>query len=378
MGYEVLTAFFLEAGFLGVMLFGLNRVGKGLHFARHLLRRLRHAALGLLDHRREFLDAHAGGLRAHARGPVPAGGLVGGDLQPVLPLSLPARRIGRLPDHGLHRRRGRRLAPAARQRQPPCAADVLHGDVDGADRRTRAGGDRRPARAQHAGTPARRRSRRWKATGRNGARARRCPLRAAEHGGGTQRPRARHPRPRQPDPRPFLGGRDRRPQGLPARGAADQRAARLLVLPRDGRDRAADDRARHRGLRAAAARAALHDALAAPLRAGDGALRAGRGDGGLDRHRGRAAALHGLRAAAHRRQRLAHRGTRGGDLARDVRRRLFRRLRRRHLAAAAADGRAPHPAQEGPAEGTPIRTAGITPAPAHGRAPRHPAGSRAA
>jgi cytochrome d ubiquinol oxidase subunit I len=33
MAYEVLTAFFLEAGFLGVMLFGLSRVGKGLHFA---------------------------------------------------------------------------------------------------------------------------------------------------------------------------------------------------------------------------------------------------------------------------------------------------------------------------------------------------------
>jgi len=32
MAYEVLTAFFLEAGFLGVMLFGMNRVGKGLHF----------------------------------------------------------------------------------------------------------------------------------------------------------------------------------------------------------------------------------------------------------------------------------------------------------------------------------------------------------
>ncbi|MBD9373935.1 cytochrome ubiquinol oxidase subunit I [Rhizobium sp. ARZ01] len=32
MGYEVLTAFFLEAGFLGIMLFGLNRVGSGLHF----------------------------------------------------------------------------------------------------------------------------------------------------------------------------------------------------------------------------------------------------------------------------------------------------------------------------------------------------------
>ena len=32
MAYEVLTAFFLEAGFLGVMLFGMGRVGRGLHF----------------------------------------------------------------------------------------------------------------------------------------------------------------------------------------------------------------------------------------------------------------------------------------------------------------------------------------------------------
>src|SRR5215203_7058929 len=37
MAYEVLTAFFLEAGFLGVMLFGLTRVGKGLHFAATLM-----------------------------------------------------------------------------------------------------------------------------------------------------------------------------------------------------------------------------------------------------------------------------------------------------------------------------------------------------
>src|SRR5437868_14415672 len=33
MAYEVLTAFFLEAGFLGVMLFGLERVGPRPHFA---------------------------------------------------------------------------------------------------------------------------------------------------------------------------------------------------------------------------------------------------------------------------------------------------------------------------------------------------------
>ncbi len=32
MGYEVLTAFFLEAGFLGIMLFGMKKVGPVLHF----------------------------------------------------------------------------------------------------------------------------------------------------------------------------------------------------------------------------------------------------------------------------------------------------------------------------------------------------------
>ena len=37
LGYEVLTAFFLEAGFLGVMLFGMNRVGKRLHFLATVL-----------------------------------------------------------------------------------------------------------------------------------------------------------------------------------------------------------------------------------------------------------------------------------------------------------------------------------------------------
>ncbi|MDE8345349.1 MAG: cytochrome ubiquinol oxidase subunit I [Acidocella sp.] len=33
LAYETLTAFFLEAGFLGIMLFGMERVGKRLHFA---------------------------------------------------------------------------------------------------------------------------------------------------------------------------------------------------------------------------------------------------------------------------------------------------------------------------------------------------------
>ena len=37
MGYEVMTAFFLEAGFLGIMLFGRQRVGRGVYFVATLL-----------------------------------------------------------------------------------------------------------------------------------------------------------------------------------------------------------------------------------------------------------------------------------------------------------------------------------------------------
>ncbi len=37
LGYEVLTAFFLEASFLGVMLFGLNRVGRKTYFASNII-----------------------------------------------------------------------------------------------------------------------------------------------------------------------------------------------------------------------------------------------------------------------------------------------------------------------------------------------------
>jgi cytochrome d ubiquinol oxidase subunit I len=37
MTYEVLAAFFLEAGFLGVMLFGMNRVGRGMHWFATLM-----------------------------------------------------------------------------------------------------------------------------------------------------------------------------------------------------------------------------------------------------------------------------------------------------------------------------------------------------
>lgn len=37
LGFEVLTAFFLESSFLGIMLFGWNRVSKNMHFAATLI-----------------------------------------------------------------------------------------------------------------------------------------------------------------------------------------------------------------------------------------------------------------------------------------------------------------------------------------------------
>ena len=74
MAYEVLTAFFLEAGFLGVMLFGMNKVGKRLHlFATTMV------ALGTLISATWIISANSWmhtpqGFAINARGQfVPAG-----------------------------------------------------------------------------------------------------------------------------------------------------------------------------------------------------------------------------------------------------------------------------------------------------------------
>ena len=67
MAYEVLTAFFLEAGFLGVMLFGMKKVGKQPALLRHADGGRRHLHLGVLDPERQQLDADAGRLRDQRR-----------------------------------------------------------------------------------------------------------------------------------------------------------------------------------------------------------------------------------------------------------------------------------------------------------------------
>lgn len=58
--YEVLTAFFLEAGFLGVMLFGWNRVGPGLHFFATCM-----VALGTIISTFWILASNTAGCKRH-------------------------------------------------------------------------------------------------------------------------------------------------------------------------------------------------------------------------------------------------------------------------------------------------------------------------
>ena len=154
MAYEVMTAFFLEAGFLGVMLFGLNRVGPRLHFFATLM-----VATGTLISAFWILSANSWMQtpdRPHdqCRRPVRRRRLVQGDLQSLLPLSSRAHGAGGVSNDGARGRRGRRLAPAARFPSRRSPRDVLDGDVDGRHRGADPDLCRRPARAQHAGAPA--------------------------------------------------------------------------------------------------------------------------------------------------------------------------------------------------------------------------------
>ena len=154
MAYEVLTAFFLEAGFLGVMLFGLQRVGPRLHFLATLM-----VAIGTLISAFWILSANSwmqtpAGYAINESGQFVAARLDRGDLQSVLPLPPRAHGACGLSDHGARGRRGRRLSSLARpaSRRPAC--DVLDGDVDGDAGGADPDPGGRPARTEHAGASA--------------------------------------------------------------------------------------------------------------------------------------------------------------------------------------------------------------------------------
>src|SRR5690606_30796714 len=324
----------------------------------------RHADLGVLDPLRQQLDADARGPRA-ARRHLLCGQLVGGDLQPVVPLSLRPHGCGLLPDHRVRRRRGQRLAPAEAEDRGARAHRAVDGARAGRGTGAGAAGDRRPARPEHPGAPAGQGRRHGRPLGEHGGRAD-DPVRPARPGGRDQPIRDRHPQARQPDPDPRPGRRRAGPEGVGARGPA-LCADRVLVVPVDGRDRPDHDRDRLGQPHPAPRRAAVRGPLVAwhlrRLRA-DRLHRAARR---LDHHRGRAPALGGVRPDAHGRRRLAGGDRRRGQfLAHGLHRRVRADLPGRGLLHDPTG-----PARPGAARGRPARAAsaaGRAAPPVRGRA----------
>ena len=98
LNYEVLTAFFLEASFLGVMLFGWRKVSDRTHFFATCM-----VAIGTLISTfwimaaNSWMQTPAG--YALTRRHVLSGGLDGDDLQPVVPVPAAAHGAGRVHLH---------------------------------------------------------------------------------------------------------------------------------------------------------------------------------------------------------------------------------------------------------------------------------------
>ena len=136
---EGLAAFFLESTFLGLWLFGWDRLPKRVHLADDLARRVRGRALGRVHHGGELVDAAPGRLRDRPDDEPP-----GADQhrrvvhQPGVRVGIHARDLG-VPRHRLGRdaRRVRVASPSSRPGEP-----VL---PDSEGRPRRAGpGDRAP------------------------------------------------------------------------------------------------------------------------------------------------------------------------------------------------------------------------------------------
>ena len=79
---EGLAAFMLESTFLGLWIFGWDRLSKRVHLATDLAVRARHVALGVLHHRRQLLDAAPRRLDGQRR-PCRVDGRVGAPHEPA-------------------------------------------------------------------------------------------------------------------------------------------------------------------------------------------------------------------------------------------------------------------------------------------------------
>jgi hypothetical protein len=197
LAFEVLTAFFLEASFLGVMLFGWKKVGPGLHFTATDPGGHRHHDLGLLDHLGQQLDAAPDRLHDARRRDPARRRLVAGDLLADLPRAAGAHAAGRLPDHVPGGRRRLGLAAAEGQGRPAFAHRASHGHRDVRRGRPPAAGRRRHVRQDRrrgAAGQARRHRGFWKTRAEQPFNIAAWPDRAtAEQPLGDRRPQGRQP-----------------------------------------------------------------------------------------------------------------------------------------------------------------------------------------
>ncbi len=346
MAYEVLTAFFLEAGFLGVMLFGLERVGHKLHFLATVM-----VAIGTLISAFWILSANSwmqtpAGYAVNADGQFVAADWLKVIFNPSFPYRLvhmvlaayltTALVVGSV--GAFHLLRDQHLAGAA--------GDVFDGDVDGDAGGADPDSRRRPARPQHARASARQGDGDGRPLPEPHGRRAAGAVRPAGSGRGQGQIRDRSPKTGFADSQAFLRCAARRPR----HGAARKLAAgadHILVVPDHGRDGTADAGARPVQPVDALARNALPIPAAAHVRGGDGPGRLHRRARGLDHHRDRTAAVHGVWAVANGRIRFAARRTRGRLIAARLRHRLFHRVRGGPDLPPAADGIAAAPRRTG-------------------------------
>ncbi|GAB7262152.1 hypothetical protein DZS_39980 [Dickeya ananatis] len=152
--YEVLTAFFLEAGFLGVMLFGWQRVGPGLHFFATCM-----VALGTIMSTFWILASNSWmqtpqGHEIHNGVVVPVDWLAV-IFNPSFPYRLMHMATAAFLASAFFCRRVCRLAFASSQRYPGNSQNVVDGALDGVDCRPHSGVAGRYAWSEHAEIPAR-------------------------------------------------------------------------------------------------------------------------------------------------------------------------------------------------------------------------------
>ena len=335
--YETMTAFFLEAGFLGVMLFGMKRVGPRLHFAAT-------CAVAFGTHVSAFWI-----LAGNSWMQTPQGDkIVDGRFVPtnwlaiIFNPSMPYRFVHMMGAAYLsvalmvgavgawHVLRDRKNDVARLMLSmalwmvlfaAPC--QIVAGDVQGDN--TLQYQPQKVAAMEGTG-PSRRR-----------ARGSRCTFRHSQHGDGEEPGDDRDSARCVVVPDAYVGRDD---QGAPGvrQGRYSVRSDRVLRVPRDGRAGDADAGARRARRVPAPARRALPDALVPVVRGGDGAGGLSCDAGGMDRHRDGPPALYRLWAAADGEQRLSDRGARRGGLARGFRRRLRHRFRCGGDLPAPADG----------------------------------------